>query len=75
MSNKVNGRKYFDEKQKKEKDLYKKAGYNSIRSLKLRLNPVSEILDEMDVDSCVLDAGCGVGLLLNLLKEKGSGML
>jgi len=71
MSNKVNGRKYFDEKQKKEKDLYKKAGYNSIRSLKLRLNPVSEILDEMDVDSCVLDAGCGVGLLLNLLKEKG----
>jgi len=71
MSNKVNWRKYFDEKQKKEKDLYKKADYNSIRSLKLRLNPVSEILDEMDANLCVLDAGCGVGLFLNLLKEKG----
>ena len=33
MSNKVNGRKYFDEKQKKEKDLYKKAGYTFRRFL------------------------------------------
>ena len=73
MSNKMDWMKYFDEKQKKEKDLYKKAGYNSVRSLKLRLNPVSEILDEMDANSFVLDAGCGVGLFLNLLKEKGFG--
>jgi len=71
MSEVVNWGRYFDEKLKRERDLHKKAGYNSIKSLKLRLDPVSEILNECNVNSYVLDAGCGVGIFLNLLRKKG----
>ena len=67
-NNEIYWKKYFNKRAEHGNTLYKKADYGSNLSLETRYENVSRILDELNLNGArVLDAGCGVGMLINLI--------
>lgn len=70
-NNEIYWKKYFNKRAEHGNTLYKKADYSSNLSLETRYENVSRILDELNLNGArVLDAGCGVGMLINLIKRR-----
>jgi len=60
--------KYFNGKVKSEGEQFKKADYSSEISFKARYNIIKEFSSGQNLDGVkILDAGCGIGLLKNIV--------
>ena len=60
--------KYFNGKVKSKGEQFKKADYSSEISFKARYNIIKEFLSGQNLDGVkILDAGCGIGLLKNIV--------